>query len=104
MYSPELVYQNHLHCISVHHQALLTLIDFFLLYDPDPHDPSIFNASVNVPFGLDYHEGMLFVAIPRRNPGIPATLNVVELVGSVPHINPLLKGYPDYQTNALNVS
>jgi hypothetical protein len=63
-----------------------------------------YDAYVNVPFGVARYKEKLFVAIPRRNPGIPSTLNVVELNGSPPHLNPLVMGYPNYQLNELNVS
>lgn len=44
------------------------------------------------------------MAVPRRNPGVPSTLNVVELTGDPPHLNPKLIGYPSYQHTTLDVS
>lgn len=67
-------------------------------------DLYFYNASVNVPFGMTYYNGRLFVTVPRRNPGIPSTLNVVELNGNPPYLNPLLSAYPNWNFNALNVS
>jgi hypothetical protein len=44
------------------------------------------------------------VAVPRRNAGIPSTLNFVRFDGSNLLDNPLLESYPDYEANDLNVS
>lgn len=38
-----------------------------------------------------------------RNPGIPSTLNVLYLDGSISYTNPLLESYPSLSTNFLNV-
>ena len=59
---------------------------------------------MNVPFGLAHYGNKLFVAVARRNPGIPSSLNVVELTGSPPYINPPLISYPNWNMNTLNVS
>lgn len=72
----------------------------------DSRDPFVYDEYVNVPFGLDHYEGRLFIAIPRRNPGIPATLNVLklkDLTGRPPHLNPRLEGYPSFEMNSLSV-
>lgn len=53
--------------------------------------------------GVSHHKGRLFVTVPRRRPGIPATLNVINM-GKVTEVNnPTLLGYPDYLTNTLHV-
>ena len=59
---------------------------------------------MNVPFGLAHYGNKLFVTVARRNPGIPSTLNVVELTGNPPYINPPLISYPNWNMNMLNVS
>lgn len=33
----------------------------------------------NVPFGLEIWRDKVFVTVPRRNPGVPSTLNYVPL-------------------------
>lgn len=76
----------------------------FVSFHSDARDSLVYDAYVNVPFGLSNYKNRLFVSVPRRNPGIPATLNVVELKGKPPHTNPLLMGYPSYQMNSLSVS
>jgi dopachrome tautomerase len=70
----------------------------------DSRDSMLYDSYVNVPFGVSRYKSKLFVTVPRHNPGIPATLNVVELKGNPPYINPLLVGYPSYQMNSLSVS
>ncbi|EDS35990.1 dopachrome-conversion enzyme [Culex quinquefasciatus] len=61
-----------------------------------------FNAYGNLPMGVSHHKGRLFVTVPRRRPGIPATLNVINM-GKVTEVNnPTLLGYPDYLTNTLH--
>lgn len=79
-------------------------IFIFLSSDTESGDLYFYNASVNVPFGMTYYGNRLFVTVPRRNPGIPSTLNVVELNGNPPYLNPLLSAYPNWNVNALNVS
>lgn len=85
------------------HSCSQFIFNLFNLHT-DSWDPSYYNASVNVPFGIAHYKSKLFVAVPRRNRGVPSTLNVVELSGNAPYINPLLRGYPNYQMNTLNVS
>lgn len=51
--------------------------------------------------GLYRHGRKLFVGVPRRGPGIPSTLNVIDL-DSFDKLNPKLTGYPSYQTNELH--
>lgn len=47
----------------------------------------------------------VFLAIPRRNKGIPSTLNYVKLEANKDtYVNPKLHSYPNYETNELNVS
>jgi hypothetical protein len=66
----------------------------------NPFDYDEYNV---VPFGVSRYKNKLFLTVPRRNPGIPATLNVVELIGKPPYINPLIKAFPSYQMNSLSV-
>jgi hypothetical protein len=70
-------------------------------------EASTYNAYVNIPFGAAYHNGRLFVGVARRNPGVPSTLNVLnlnELQGPGPHLNPPLTAYPSWEANTLSVS
>lgn len=52
--------------------------------------------------GVSHHKGRLFICVPRRRVGIPATLNVIN-IKKVPAttISPHLTGYPNYETNFL---
>lgn len=63
----------------------------------------------NVPQGfapyLSSESPKLFIAVPRRNPGIPSTLNYVKIEdGQDVYLNPKLHSYPNYQQNELDVS
>ncbi|XP_070504364.1 L-dopachrome tautomerase yellow-f2-like [Chironomus tepperi] len=69
---------------------------------PNPGDSSFYNPYVNVPFGIAHYGNKLFVTVARRNPGIPSSLNVVELTGNPPYINPPLISYPNWNMNTLN--
>lgn len=58
----------------------------------------------NVPMGITHHNGRLFVAVPRRRPGVPATLNVIDLGRlAVTEKSPPLQAYPDYLINQLHI-
>lgn len=56
----------------------------------------------NVPMGANHHNGRLFITVPRRRPGIPATLNFVS-TKSTKGTGPSLRPYPDISTNELHV-
>lgn len=61
----------------------------------------------NVPQGFaPYLKGnKLFISIPRRSPGIPSTLNYINLEnGRSIEDNPKLHSYPSYEMNQLDVS
>lgn len=50
--------------------------------------------------GVTHYKGKLFITIPRRRPGIPATLNYIyasAAFGSSPN----LRAFPDLATNKL---
>lgn len=51
--------------------------------------------------GATRYKNRLFITIPRRRPGIPSTLNYVDLDCPVRHNVPL-KPYPSWEINALN--
>ncbi|XP_052865664.1 L-dopachrome tautomerase yellow-f-like [Anopheles cruzii] len=62
----------------------------------------IFQAYNNVPMGATHHKNRVFISIPRRRPGVPATLNVIDLSKVVKgDRSPALSAYPSYLTNAL---
>ncbi|XP_065217696.1 protein yellow-like [Planococcus citri] len=50
-----------------------------------------------IPFGVGIWEEKLFITIPRRNPGVPATLNYININSS--ENAPLLTPYPDWASN-----
>lgn len=63
----------------------------------------------NVPQGFAPYitstSSKVFIAVPRRSPGVPSTLNYVNLEdGKDLYINPKLHSYPNYETNELDVS
>lgn len=101
-------------CLSATHSFLFArfndvrfLLSFILSMFTFTHnvclDSMAYDAYVNIPFGVAHYKGRLFVALPRRNPGIPSTLNVAVLNGDPPHLNPRLTGYPNYQVTSLDV-
>lgn len=62
----------------------------------------------NVPQGfapfVSKTSSKVFIAVPRRSPGVPSTLNYVALeAGKDLHLNPKLLSYPNYETNELDV-
>lgn len=54
----------------------------------------------NVPMGVTHYRDRLFITVPRRRPGIPATLNYVSVKAS-PLSSPTLRAYPSYELNEL---
>ncbi|XP_070500416.1 L-dopachrome tautomerase yellow-f2-like [Chironomus tepperi] len=59
----------------------------------------------NVPQGFAPYKDKIFVAVPRRNQGIPSTLNYVKLEpGQDVYTNPKLHSYPNYETNELDAT
>lgn len=54
--------------------------------------------------GVTHYDGRLFITMPRRRTGIPATLNYIDLTSKTNGMSPLLRGYPSYQMNTLEVS
>ncbi|KAJ6626578.1 L-dopachrome tautomerase yellow-f2, partial [Pseudolycoriella hygida] len=55
----------------------------------------------NVPMGVTHVKGKLIMTIPRRNPGIPATLNFIS-TKSPKRSSPSFRAFPNYRTNALH--
>lgn len=54
--------------------------------------------------GVTHHKGRLFITIPRRRPGVPATLNVIHMDKvAKDEQSPPLDAYPDYIINQLHV-
>uniref|UniRef100_A0A182S4V5 Yellow protein n=1 Tax=Anopheles funestus TaxID=62324 RepID=A0A182S4V5_ANOFN len=61
-----------------------------------------FHAYDNIPMGASHHKNRLFITIPRRRPGVPATLNVIDLSKVTRgDRSPPLKAYPTYPINEL---
>uniref|UniRef100_A0A1Y9H2F4 Yellow protein n=1 Tax=Anopheles dirus TaxID=7168 RepID=A0A1Y9H2F4_9DIPT len=61
-----------------------------------------FQAYNNIPMGATHHKKRLFITIPRRRPGVPATLNVIDLEKVAPgDRSPPLRAYPTYPINEL---
>lgn len=57
----------------------------------------------NFPMGMMHHKGRLFITLPRRRPGMPATIAFIVANGSRGS-SPSLQAYPDFRTNQLHVS
>lgn len=60
---------------------------------------SNFTQYNNVPLGVDYYDGRLFVTLPRRQFGVPVTLAFVNIPSATQ--SPKLIPYPDLKTNLL---
>lgn len=63
----------------------------------------------NVPQGFSPYisnkSSRVFIAVPRRHPGVPSTLNYVKLEdGQDAYVNPTLHSFPNYEMNELDVS
>lgn len=55
--------------------------------------------------GVNHHNGRVFVTLPRRRPGVPATLTYIKTSETEENeISPSVRPYPDYATNSLHVS
>lgn len=58
----------------------------------------------NIPMGVEHYKGRLFITVPRRNPGVPSTLNHIEMNLNIRNKSPLLKPFPNLARNDLHVS
>jgi hypothetical protein len=63
----------------------------------------------NVPQGfapqISNKSSRVFIAVPRRYPGVPSTLNYIKLEeGQDSYVNPKLRSFPNYEMNELDVS
>ncbi|XP_037709186.1 L-dopachrome tautomerase yellow-f [Drosophila subpulchrella] len=58
----------------------------------------------NVPQGVTHFRGRLFVTTPRRQEGIPSTLNYIDLARDGWSQSPNLLAYPNFALNQYNVS
>lgn len=56
----------------------------------------------NMPMGVLHHKNRIFITLPRRRPGIPATLTYVKANGARGS-SPSLQAYPNFRTNELHV-
>lgn len=55
----------------------------------------------NVPMGVTHYRGRLFITVPRRRPGVPATLNFIS-TKSTARSSPSLRAFPSYRVNELH--
>lgn len=59
----------------------------------------------NIPIGIaPYKDHKLFVTVPRRGRGIPSTLNYIDMTARTNNQSPLLRSFPDLETNRFDVS
>lgn len=64
---------------------------------------SSFEQYNNFPMGATRHRDRLFITLPRRRPGMPATISYVRMT-SPKGSSPSLQAYPTFRTNQLHVS
>uniref|UniRef100_A0A240PJW5 Uncharacterized protein n=1 Tax=Anopheles atroparvus TaxID=41427 RepID=A0A240PJW5_ANOAO len=65
-------------------------------------DNETFEAYNNIPMGATHYRNRLFITIPRRRPGVPVTLGVIDLSKVAPgDRSPPLTAYPTYPINEL---
>lgn len=57
----------------------------------------------NLPMGATHHKDRIFITLPRRRLGMPATLTYVSANGAKGS-SPSLQAYPNFRTNELHVS
>lgn len=72
-------------------------------YEHEITDPRIYVAGNNVPMGASHHRDRIFLTVPRRRPGIPATLNFVNTKALSGNTSPSFIPFPNLQTNELHV-
>ncbi|KAH8417926.1 hypothetical protein KR222_008607, partial [Zaprionus bogoriensis] len=68
------------------------------------HSSEKFKAYNNVPMGASHYRNRLFVTVPRRHPGIPSTLNYIDMQLDGTETSPKLRAYPDFLVNQFNAS
>ncbi|XP_037048820.1 L-dopachrome tautomerase yellow-f2-like [Bradysia coprophila] len=72
----------------------------------DAFSDAYFNKYIpesNLPNGAVHHNGRVFITVPRRRIGVLSSLNYIEVDHRDKDGNePLLKPYPDYETNRLD--
>lgn len=57
----------------------------------------------NFPMGATHHKNRIFITLPRRRPGIPATIATISSKGARGS-SPSLEAFPNFRTNQLHVS
>lgn len=57
----------------------------------------------NLPMGVTHHKDRLFITLPRRRIGMPATITYVRTNG-MKGSSPSLQAYPNYRMNQVHVS
>lgn len=73
----------------------------------DAFSDSYFNKYVpenNLPNGAVHYNGRVFITVPRRRIGVLSSLNYIDVndQATINKAGPLLKPYPDYETNRLD--
>ncbi|XP_063709031.1 L-dopachrome tautomerase yellow-f2-like [Culicoides brevitarsis] len=56
----------------------------------------------SMPVGVDRFKNKLFITVPRRRPGIPSSLNYIEIDEFGPDRSPKLRPFPNIETNLLH--
>lgn len=59
-------------------------------------------ANNNLPMGVLHHKNRIFITLPRRRRGMPATLTYISANGARGS-SPSLQAYPNFRTNELHV-
>lgn len=73
-------------------------------YEREITDSRIYIAGNNVPMGVSHHRNRLFITVPRRRPGVPATLSFVYTKNTSGNVSPSLIPFPSLQMNEVHVS
>ncbi|XP_058467641.1 L-dopachrome tautomerase yellow-f-like isoform X2 [Malaya genurostris] len=71
--------------------------------DEPPKNNETFYAYGNLPMGVAHHKGRLFLTFPRRRPGTPYTLAVINMNTVRDVNNPPMTGYPEPIVNTLHL-
>ncbi|CAD7084268.1 unnamed protein product [Hermetia illucens] len=85
---------------SIPDASYLTPDFVFPEYAAVPGDDSYIPYN-NVPQGVNHYKGRLFITMPRRSPGVPSTLNYIDLKQTKAGDSPRLKSYPNAEINSL---
>lgn len=91
--------QNEIQCFFSDHQDDILFPETINDMQADSLQYTAYN---NIPMGVTHYKDRLFVTVPRRRPGIPATLNHIS-VKARRGSDPSFSAYPNFDVNELHV-